>query len=220
MIHPKKYAHELSFVMFCYGFVLVDFTHILQDHFTSTGAIIRLPQCQWSNPEGYGWINLMNLQCAGNVITAKQITTKMCAHFMGHTAYITQYIYIYITIKVRRGIQFCKQFFKHISNRLQLNLLQFSYIEKNKYWQFDNSVTGGTVSGHNDNLWCHQWWHSCQIDDQLSNWWSIFFFSVLALRMLQNFCMPQSKLLVTCLRFHFKCIVIIWSRLKWYFHQL
>ena len=30
------------------------FTHILQDYFTSTGAILRLPRCQWSNPEKYG----------------------------------------------------------------------------------------------------------------------------------------------------------------------
>ena len=30
------------------------FTHILQDYFTGTVAIIWLPQCQWSNPEIYG----------------------------------------------------------------------------------------------------------------------------------------------------------------------
>ena len=29
-------------------------THILQDYFTGTGAIVWLPQCQWNNPEGYG----------------------------------------------------------------------------------------------------------------------------------------------------------------------
>ena len=42
-------------VLFC--FVLVDFTHILQGSFTGTGAILWLPQCQWSNPEGYGSIS-------------------------------------------------------------------------------------------------------------------------------------------------------------------
>ena len=31
------------------------FNHILQGCFTGTGAIIWLPQCQWSNPEGYEW---------------------------------------------------------------------------------------------------------------------------------------------------------------------
>ena len=32
----------------------ISFTHILQDGFTGTGAIIWLPQCLWSNPKGYG----------------------------------------------------------------------------------------------------------------------------------------------------------------------
>ena len=31
-------------------------THIFQGEFSGTGAIIWLPQCQWSNPEGYGQI--------------------------------------------------------------------------------------------------------------------------------------------------------------------
>ena len=30
------------------------FIHILQGYCTGTGAILWLPQCQWSNPEGYG----------------------------------------------------------------------------------------------------------------------------------------------------------------------
>ena len=30
------------------------FTHVLQGYFNDTGAIIWLPQRQWSNPEGYG----------------------------------------------------------------------------------------------------------------------------------------------------------------------
>ena len=32
----------------------IPFTHILQGYFTGTGAIIRLPQCRWSNSEEYG----------------------------------------------------------------------------------------------------------------------------------------------------------------------
>ena len=32
------------------------FPHIVQGYFTGTWAIIWLPQCQWSNPKGYGWI--------------------------------------------------------------------------------------------------------------------------------------------------------------------
>ena len=33
-------------------------------------------------------------------------------------------------------------------------------------WKF--VITGGTVSCRNDNLWCHQWQQSCQIDDLFS----------------------------------------------------
>ena len=31
-----------------------EFIHIHQGCFADTGAIVRLPQCQWSNPVGYG----------------------------------------------------------------------------------------------------------------------------------------------------------------------
>ena len=37
-----------------YALLWFDFTHIFQGSFTGTGAIIRLPQCQWSNPGRYG----------------------------------------------------------------------------------------------------------------------------------------------------------------------
>ena len=56
-VYPIEYEQE--FVVFC---LVVDilrfsvdswelFTHIRQGYFTGTGAIVRLPQCQWSNPE-------------------------------------------------------------------------------------------------------------------------------------------------------------------------
>ena len=42
---------------FCYVIIhdnsCDSFTHIFQGYFTGTGAIIWLPRCQWSNPEGY-----------------------------------------------------------------------------------------------------------------------------------------------------------------------
>ena len=48
----------LLFALFFISSVLIGlyggFTHILQGYFTGTGAIIWLPQCQWSNPEGHG----------------------------------------------------------------------------------------------------------------------------------------------------------------------
>ena len=43
---------------FCYQISMVSWdevTHILQGCITGNGAITWLPQCHWSNPEGYGW---------------------------------------------------------------------------------------------------------------------------------------------------------------------
>ena len=57
-IHPMKYETFLLctyFVMIILLFVVEKsglFAHIVQGYFTGTGAIIWLPQCQWSNPEG------------------------------------------------------------------------------------------------------------------------------------------------------------------------
>ena len=50
-------CHELYIMcVVCCVFVclvMVDFIHILQGYLTGTGAIIWLPQCQWSNPDRY-----------------------------------------------------------------------------------------------------------------------------------------------------------------------
>ena len=59
-VYPKKYAH--GFVVLCFVVVMQSFImnshevfiHIHQGCFAGTGAIIRLPQCQWSKPDGYG----------------------------------------------------------------------------------------------------------------------------------------------------------------------
>ena len=79
-VYPKKYAH--GFVVLCFVVVMQSFImnshevfiHIHQGCFAGTGAIVRLQQCQWSKPDGYGKIS----QC----ITAKQ---KPCAYFLGYT---------------------------------------------------------------------------------------------------------------------------------------
>ena len=43
---------HISFTLCCVLFCLQgNFTHILQGYFTGTGAIIWLPQWQWSDPE-------------------------------------------------------------------------------------------------------------------------------------------------------------------------
>ena len=81
-VYPKKYAH--GFVVLCFVVVLQSFIinshevfiHIHQDCFAGTGAIVRLPQCQWSKPGGYGEIS----QC---ITTTKHSKAKTVCIFLG-----------------------------------------------------------------------------------------------------------------------------------------
>ena len=81
-VYPKKYAH--GFVVLCFVVVMQSFImnshevfiHIHQGCFAGTGAIVRLPQCQWSKPGGYGKIS----QC---ITTAKHSKAKTVCIFIG-----------------------------------------------------------------------------------------------------------------------------------------
>ena len=81
-VHPKKYAH--GFVVLCFVVVMQSFImnshevfiHIHQGCFAGTGAIVRLPQCQWSKPDGYGKIS----QC---ITTTKHNKAKTVCIFLG-----------------------------------------------------------------------------------------------------------------------------------------
>ena len=83
-VYPKKYAH--GFVVLCFVVVMQSlimnshevFIHIHQGCFAGSGAIVRLPQCQWSKPDGYGKIS----QC---ITTTKHTKVKPCAYFLGYT---------------------------------------------------------------------------------------------------------------------------------------
>ena len=52
------------------------FIHIHQGCFTGTGAIVRLPQCQWSKPDGYGKISQY-------ITTTKHSKAKTVCIFLG-----------------------------------------------------------------------------------------------------------------------------------------
>ena len=52
------------------------FIHIHQGCFAGTGAIVRLPQCQWSKPDGYGKIS----QC---ITTTKHSKARTMCIFLG-----------------------------------------------------------------------------------------------------------------------------------------
>ena len=81
-VYPKKYAH--GFVVLCFVVVMQSFImnshevfiHIHQGCFAGTGAIVRLPQCQWSKPDGYGKIS----QC---ITTTKHSKAKPVCIFLG-----------------------------------------------------------------------------------------------------------------------------------------
>ena len=94
-VYPKKYAH--SFVVLCFVVVMQSFIinshevfiHIHQGCFAGTGAIVRLPQCQWSKPDGYGKIS----QC---ITTAKHSKAKTVCIFLG--------IYCSLFQNIRKGL--------------------------------------------------------------------------------------------------------------------
>ena len=81
-VYPKKYAHGfvvLCFVVVMQSFIMIShevFIHIHQGCFAGTGAIVRLPQCQWSKPDGYGKIS----QC---ITTTKHSKAKTVCIFLG-----------------------------------------------------------------------------------------------------------------------------------------
>ena len=79
-------SQEICTRFCCVGFVVVMQSFIMNSHevfihthqgcFAGTGAIVRLPQCQWSKPDGYGKIS----QC---ITTTKHSKTKTVCIFLG-----------------------------------------------------------------------------------------------------------------------------------------
>ena len=87
-VYPRKYAH--AFVVLCFVVVMQSFimnSHevfidIHQGCFAGTGAIVRLPQCQWSKPDGYG----KSSQC---ITTTKHSKAKtVCIFFRIYCKYL------------------------------------------------------------------------------------------------------------------------------------
>ena len=81
-VYPKKYAH--GFVVLCFVVVMQSFImnshevfiHIHQGCFAGTGAIVRLPQCQWSKLDGYRKISQY-------ITTTKHSQAKTVCIFLG-----------------------------------------------------------------------------------------------------------------------------------------
>ena len=100
IIYPKKYAHGfavLCFVVVMQSFIMNShevFIHIHQGCFAGTRAIVRLPQCQWSKPGGYGKIS----QC---ITTTKHSKAKTVCIFLGI------YCIFRLLKQVRENINIC-----------------------------------------------------------------------------------------------------------------
>ena len=98
-VYTKKYAH--GFVVICFVVVMQSFImnshevfiHIHQGCFAGTGAIARLPQCQWSKPDGYGKIS----QC---ITTTKHSKAKTVCIFLGiYCIYLCQHFRLFIWLR-------------------------------------------------------------------------------------------------------------------------
>ena len=99
---PRK----MHMVLLCFAVVMQSFImnshevfiHIHQGCFAGTGAIVRLPQCQWSKPDGYGKIS----QCITTTKHSKAKTVCIfpaiycmsivlfCHHYQNHTVIIVK----------------------------------------------------------------------------------------------------------------------------------
>ena len=117
-VYPKKYAHGfvvLCFVVAMQSFIMNShevFIHIHQGFFAGTGAIVRLPQCQWSKLDGYGKIS----QC---ITTTKHSKAKTVCIFLG--IYCTDIVYTangHVPLYQHRLIKIGKWINNYISNRL------------------------------------------------------------------------------------------------------
>ena len=101
-VYPKKYAHGL--VVLCFVVVMQSlimnshevFIHIHQGCFAGTGAIVRLPQCQWSKPDGYGKIS----QC----ITTTKHSKAKTVHTHTHTLHDKHPIDVDIAYSIKCAI--------------------------------------------------------------------------------------------------------------------
>ena len=97
-VYPKKYAH--GFVVLCCVVVMLSFimnshevfVHIHQGCYAGTGAIVRLPQCQWSKPDGYGKIS----QC---ITTTTHSKAKTVCIFLGVYCTCTVCVGVFVVLR-------------------------------------------------------------------------------------------------------------------------
>ena len=134
-VYSKKYAH--GFVVLCFVVVMQSFImnshevfiHIHQGCFAGTGAIVRLPQCQWSKPDGYGKIS----QC---ITTTKHSKAKTVCIFLGiYCMYTTDNWKFYYRQTSNISRTFVSNKFVDHSDVVEVSCM-FLMILKKGPWQF------------------------------------------------------------------------------------
>ena len=143
-VYPKKYAH--GFVVLCFVVVMQSFImnshevfiHIHQGCFAGTGAMVRLPQCQWSNADGYGKIS----QC---ITTTKHNKAKTVCIFLGIYSSPTRNRKIKRLLCLVKNWRFTPQLILLKSNEFAyehfyVNLLICRKCQKFKTWKYSYLV--------------------------------------------------------------------------------
>ena len=131
-VYPKKYAH--GFVVLCFVVVMQSFImnshevfiHIHQGCFAGTGAIVRLPQCQWSKPDGYGKIS----QC---ITTTKHSKAKTACIFLGiYCMHKTRRLSLKIIYLKYQSVSLCKNYYCNIMYPTQKSSSNINVCNVNK----------------------------------------------------------------------------------------
>ena len=134
-VYPKKYAH--GFVVLCFVVVMQSFImnshevfiHIHQGCFAGTGAIVRLPQCQWSKPDGYGKIS----QC---ITTTKHSKANTVCIFLGiYCIYAMnrKSLSVYLWSNIIYSSEYMHHGCQSILHRILRMLCRYRELTENKY---------------------------------------------------------------------------------------
>ena len=136
-VYPKKCAH--GFIVLCFVVVMQSFImnshevfiHIHQGCFAGTGAIVRLPQCQWSKPDGYGKIS----QCITTTKHSKALTVCIflgiyCTYWDLRKNIATEWAFLHLAVSTK------------ISSTITVSILDSSsgYIRYRIRWGVKRSI--------------------------------------------------------------------------------
>ena len=103
------------------------FIHIHQGCFAGTGAIVRLPQCQWSKPDWYGKIS----QC---ITTTKHSKAKIvCIFLWVYCMYVSRQSVCYSSANPTRRQCYCKCGVLSSKKHLILHVRNYFEVQKNIY---------------------------------------------------------------------------------------